>query len=95
MTSESEQAERRERLLGQLSRASDEEVKQAVREAYSKLSAELGKLSPEQAVWNPAPANGPRPRSVTTSPSAPERSATSPACWPEANRRGCGLGPGA
>jgi len=53
MTAEAEIQERRERLLGPMAGLSDEQVKEDVRNAYSRLADALGALSGEQATWKP------------------------------------------
>jgi DinB superfamily len=53
MTAEAEIKERRARLLGPMTGLSDEQVKQDVRNAFSRLAAALDALSGEQATWKP------------------------------------------
>jgi len=53
MTAEAEIQERRERLLGPMAALSDEQVKQDVRNAFSRLADALDVLSGEQAIWKP------------------------------------------
>ena len=53
MTSESEYAERRARLLGPMSGLTEDDLKREVRESYSKLSSALESFSDQQATWKP------------------------------------------
>src|SRR5688572_17277302 len=53
MTTETELAERRTRMLGPMIELSDSELKQAVREACGKLATTLDSFSADQAVWKP------------------------------------------
>jgi hypothetical protein len=53
MTVEAEVQERRARLLGPMAGLSDDQVKQDVRNAYSRLADALDALSGEQASWKP------------------------------------------
>ena len=53
MTAEGETQERRARLLGPMAGLSDEQVKQDVRRAFSRLADALKALSGEQATWKP------------------------------------------
>lgn len=53
MTAEAEIQERRARLLGPMAGLSDEQVKQDVRNAFSRLADALNALSGEQATWTP------------------------------------------
>lgn len=53
MTTEAEFAERRTRLLGPMGGMSDAELKQDVRESFSKLASVIDSLSDEQATWKP------------------------------------------
>src|SRR5262245_51506565 len=52
MTSETE-PERRNRVLGPMLGLTDDQLKRSVCESYSRLSATLESLKPEQAVWQP------------------------------------------
>lgn len=53
MTTEAEFAERRTRLLGPMEGMSDAELKQDLRESFSKLASVIDSLSDEQATWKP------------------------------------------
>jgi hypothetical protein len=53
MTTEAEFAERRTRLLGPMEGMRDAELKQDVRESFSKLASVIDSLSDEQATWKP------------------------------------------
>ena len=53
MTAEAEIQERRARLLGPMLGLSDEQLKQDVRNAFSRLADKLDALSGEQATWKP------------------------------------------
>jgi len=53
MTTEAEIQERRTRLLGPMANMNDAQIKEAVRETYSKLVSTLDSLIGEQAVWKP------------------------------------------
>jgi len=53
LTSESEYAERRARLLGPMRGLSEDELKREVRESYSKLSSAFESFSDEQVLWKP------------------------------------------
>jgi hypothetical protein len=53
MTTEAEIAERRTRLIGPMKGLSDDALKRAVRETFSKLGSALESLSGEQATWKP------------------------------------------
>src|SRR5688572_3614304 len=53
MTTEAETQERRTRLLGPMANMNEAQIKQSVREMYSKLASTLDSLMGEQAVWKP------------------------------------------
>jgi hypothetical protein len=53
MTTDAEVAERRARLLGPTTGLGNEQIKQYVRETFSRLASTLDSLSGEQATWKP------------------------------------------